>query len=420
MTTAKASTFVAHMRPAPTCASSQRTRALGASQKAAALNAKPHAARFAAPNTHFLGGAELRATRRGIPTAGAMPDWWPFGKDKEGDASEEYNMVEVERIQQVQFRKDEQGRVIGLDYLLKWKDGAPDSWEPAQNVAEDLLRDFEARWWAAAKSCDEFALREMLSYGEEVLLNSVDDEGRTALHYVCGKGNERCVKALLEFEGIEMNSGDKDGYTPLHIAAGYMYQGVVRLLVKNGADPEKKDKANRSPIELIKNLKVRLPESAPEFWKRRNQLEDVNVALMTEVYEEIPVGKILDKRTIKMSTGITVTPEMELQPGEPTEDQYLVRWADSEDEEEEPEWIPAESVAEDVVADYEAGLEYCDAKAILEKKMINDTIHYKVEWEDGSEPSWEPMYHLSDAVVREYEAAHPTPTATKELAGSKN
>ena len=52
--------------------------------------------------------------------------------------------------------------------------------------------------------------------------------------------------------------------------------------------------------------------------------------------------------------------------------------------------------------------------------MINDTIHYKVEWEDGSEPSWEPMYHLSDAVVREYEAAHPTPTATKELAGSKN
>ena len=39
---------------------------------------------------------------------------------------------------------------------------------------------------------------------------------------------------------------DKDGYTPLHIAAGYMYQGVVRLLVKNGADPEKKDKANRS------------------------------------------------------------------------------------------------------------------------------------------------------------------------------
>jgi hypothetical protein len=46
------------------------------------------------------------------------------------------------------------------------------------HVAEDLLRDFEGKWWEAAKKADEFTLREQLSYGEEVLVNTTDVEGR--------------------------------------------------------------------------------------------------------------------------------------------------------------------------------------------------------------------------------------------------
>jgi hypothetical protein len=49
------------------------------------------------------------------------------------------------------------------------------------HVAEDLLRDFEGKWWEAAKKADEFALREALSYGEEVLVNTTDVEGRRSL-----------------------------------------------------------------------------------------------------------------------------------------------------------------------------------------------------------------------------------------------
>lgn len=58
-----------------------------------------------------------------------MPSWWPFGEkeqvDKEGNP---LLMVEVEKILGVRFKKDDLDRVIGLEYKLKWSDGAPDSW----------------------------------------------------------------------------------------------------------------------------------------------------------------------------------------------------------------------------------------------------------------------------------------------------
>lgn len=357
---------------------------------------------------------EGRGRGTAVVTA-AMPSWWPFGKGSDGDAgvsAPELQQADVEKIASVRFVRDfrdGENRVIGLEYLLRWKDGAPDSWEPAMHVAEDLLRDFEGKWWEAAKKADEFSLREALSYGEEVLVNTTDVEGRSALHYVCGRGSDRCAKLLLEV-GADATAGDKDGFTALHIAAGYLNTAVVRTLLDAGADPDQKDRAGRSALSLVQGLKRNLPEAAPEYWARRNQMEDTLMALVTKVYEEVPVAAIVDKRVIKPNTGVVVEGDVEVAPGEPTELQYLVRWADTdtqtpppaqEDDEADAEegaadteWLSAEFVAENVIEDYEAGLEYCDAVTLKGKKLMNQMTHYLVQWSDGAADSWEPMPNL--------------------------
>jgi len=118
-------------------------------------------------------------------------------------------------------------------------------------------------------------------------------------------------------------------------------------------------------LSLVQGLKRNLPEAAPEYWARRNQMEDTLMALVTKVYEEVPVAAIVDKRVIKPNTGVVVEGDVEVAPGEPTELQYLVRWADidtqtpppaQEDDEADAEegaadteWLSAEFVAENVI-----------------------------------------------------------------------
>jgi hypothetical protein len=110
-------------------------------------------------------------------------------------------------------------------------------------------------------------------------------------------------------------------------------------------------------LSLVQGLKRNLPEAAPEYWARRNQMEDTLLALLTKVYEEVPVAAIVGKRVIKPNTGVVVEGDVEVAPGEPTELQYLVRWADAQgghdaDAEEgatDTEWLSAEFVAENVI-----------------------------------------------------------------------
>ena len=189
--------------------------------------------------------------------------------------------------------------------------------EPARNVADDVLRDFEARWWGAARKGDTDTLADMLAGGKEVLATTVDDNKRTcvspggavlphvcwadhactprALHFACGVGSEPCVRLLLE-NGADVGaevSGlvahcsparaerpnpaclqDKVGYTPLHIAAGYLNKSVARILLEAGADPELQDQQKRSALDLVLALKSGTPTS-PEYFARRAALDDM-------------------------------------------------------------------------------------------------------------------------------------------------
>lgn len=50
--------------------------------------------------------------------------------------------------------------------------------ELASNISPDLVREFDDRWWAAARKGDAGAMRDMLKYSREVLSQVVDDGGR--------------------------------------------------------------------------------------------------------------------------------------------------------------------------------------------------------------------------------------------------
>ena len=84
------------------------------------------------------------------------------------------------------------------------------TWEPTANIADNLVRDYEDRWWKACREGDAKSVRRMLAGGAKVLACSVDDDRRSGLHYAAGKGSAECV-ALLCAAGAKLDLADKDG-----------------------------------------------------------------------------------------------------------------------------------------------------------------------------------------------------------------
>eukprot|EP00850_Spirogloea_muscicola_P022076 SM000276S10288 [mRNA] locus=s276:92493:95215:+ [translate_table: standard] len=204
-----------------------------------------------------------------------------------GEAAEDYG--EVEKI--IGSRVVERS----TEYLIQWKDEHPVSWEPAANIANDLIDEYEKAWWAAARKGDAEKLEQQLEQGREV--DSIDHNGRTALFFVSGTGSERAARLLLG-AGADVHWQDKEGFSALHIAAGYVHNSVVKALLEAGANPEQLDKQGRSPLELAKQLLEKTPRSNPMQFARRLALDQVVKALDDAVFEDVEVRPAphLDKR----------------------------------------------------------------------------------------------------------------------------
>eukprot|EP00883_Tetradesmus_obliquus_P009178 jgi/Sobl393_1/19957/SZX72903.1 len=124
-----------------------------------------------------------------------------------GDSSSEIGIYEVEELRGIRANLDGQEPVV--EYRVHWKDGSADTWELASNVSPDLIRDFDERWWQAAKKGDAEALGSMLGYGRDILSQVVDDNRRSALHFVAAIGNVKCIKLLAD-AGADLNLQDKE------------------------------------------------------------------------------------------------------------------------------------------------------------------------------------------------------------------
>ncbi|KAJ6386138.1 hypothetical protein OIU77_029160 [Salix suchowensis] len=241
-------------------------------------------------------------------------------------------------------------------------------------------------WWLSTrrhggqqpKKADESALSQILSENEDERrdVNAVDSDGRTALLFVSGLGSEPCVKLLAE-AGADLDHRDNSGgLTALHMAAGYVKPGVVKLLAGLGADPEVKDDRGLTPLDLAKEILRVTPKGNPMQFGRRLGLESVIRNLEEELFEYAEVQEILEKR------------------GKGKDLEYLVKWKDDSDN----EWVKAKFIAEDLVRDFEAGLELGD----------DGKNEYLVKWTDIDEATWEPEENVDLDLIKEFEEGQVT------------
>ena len=79
--------------------------------------------------------------------------------------------------------------------------------------------------------------------------------GEFPIHSACTFG-KWVVKRLIDY-GVDLNVSDKDGNTPLHIAVQENNSPNVKLLLKNGCDPMKKNNKDEYPMELIRSFRIK-------------------------------------------------------------------------------------------------------------------------------------------------------------------
>ena len=92
------------------------------------------------------------------------------------------------------------------------------------------------------------ALRRLIRRGHDV--NVLDDTGESPLHGAASSGQATVVRLLLR-NGADPNIHASDtGMTPLHWASGWGNLSVVRALVEGGANILATDKKGRTAYEI--------------------------------------------------------------------------------------------------------------------------------------------------------------------------
>lgn len=313
------------------------------------------------------------------------------GDDDEKAYGEVERIVSSRTVSSPVFAEDgSASAAVATEYLVEWKDGHEPSWVPAEAIAADVVAEYETPWWTAAKKADADALAAMLA--DETTLrrdpDAEDAQGRTAAHFAAGLGSEDCLRSLAA-AGADLEHRERagGGLTPLHIAVGYGRAGAVRALLELGADPELPDGQGRTPLELVQEVLARTPKGNPAAFQLRQGLEAARKELEKAVYEWAEVEKVIDGR------------------GEGKWREYLVEWRDGG----EREWVKAAWVAEDLVSDFEAGLEYAVAEAVVDKRQAataeGEDIRweYLVKWVDIDDATWEPAENVNAELVQEFE-----------------
>ncbi|KAI3706708.1 hypothetical protein L6452_24631 [Arctium lappa] len=291
---------------------------------------------------------------------------------------EDENYGEVKTI--IGSRALENG--AGMEYLIEWEDDHAPTWVPASLIASDVVAEYENPWWIAAKKADDRALKEIIESADGRDVDAVDNDGRTALLFVAGLGSESCVRTLVE-AGADVNHHDNGGgLTALHMAAGYVRPGVAKLLVELGADPEAGDDRGRTPLDLAREVLNATPKGNPVQFARRLGLESVIKILEGAIFEYAEVQEIMERR------------------GKGNNLEYLVKWKDGGDN----DWIKANLIAEDLIKDFEEGLEYAVAEGVLGRRDGEEGKNeYLVKWADTEEATWEPEENVDPQLIKEFE-----------------
>lgn len=72
------------------------------------------------------------------------------------------------------------------------------TWEPGDNLSEDLLRDFEESFWQACKTADMDTLEPALQYGGDTIANLTDADKRGPLHFAAATNRKGLIDRLFQ------------------------------------------------------------------------------------------------------------------------------------------------------------------------------------------------------------------------------
>jgi ankyrin repeat protein len=108
----------------------------------------------------------------------------------------------------------------------------------------------------------DVAIARLLLGEYDAILDSVDNRGRTALHYAARNGAEDVVRLLLDDAyrrnsiqtEIDVDAPMSDGRTALHIAAQRGHGAIVEILLKMGANIGLEDGDGRTALDLAKDF----------------------------------------------------------------------------------------------------------------------------------------------------------------------
>ena len=87
--------------------------------------------------------------------------------------------------------------------------------------------------------------------------NEVDEDEKTALHRAAAQKALSALETLSSLHSVNINQPDKEGNTPLHIGYQHMdgidlnREAIVSCLLKNGANPQRKNDRGYLPKEMI-------------------------------------------------------------------------------------------------------------------------------------------------------------------------
>ena len=147
----------------------------------------------------------------------------------------------------------------------------------------------------AARKGNEARVKELLSTGDKGVAQLTDRTGHTALHGAAECGHDSIVELLLK-AGADINKKDYDGMTPLHLTAADNRFSTAAILIAAGAGVDTTNVGGFDPLQSAaywgSSEMTELLLAAGANWKRKNKdgftaLEMASLWWRTEIVEII-------------------------------------------------------------------------------------------------------------------------------------
>jgi len=75
-----------------------------------------------------------------------------------------------------------------------------------------------------------------------------NNDGNTPLHLACKFGHAKILQQLLSYDTLGLDDKNNYGYTPLMLAAEGNHEEVIRILIRRGAQMNKKNKFGKTAL----------------------------------------------------------------------------------------------------------------------------------------------------------------------------